>query len=79
VKQKNISKLRGKNATVPEEQWDGVLQYLLRGISQHGDPTQMAVMEGIEAIARVDSNAMVIVIQKRIEGITVKHIGLHIM
>jgi hypothetical protein len=39
----------------------------------------MAVMEGIEAIARVDSNAMVIVIQKRIEGITVKHIGLHIM
>ncbi len=73
MKQKNTSKLRAKNTTIPEDRWDGVLQYLLRGTRQHGDPAQMEFMQGVEAIARVDSDAIVIVIQKRVEGITVKH------
>lgn len=65
MKSKNTSKLRAKSNQETQEEWDNLLREVLLG-KKLDTPTL-----GVETLAKVDDDSIVIAIQKRIEGITV--------
>ncbi len=61
--------LRGKTSKISEDEWETILEGLLLGTKP--DLEHAKVTEGVEAVAKVGEEEIVITIQKRIEGITV--------
>lgn len=65
MKGKNTAKLRAKSNQETQEEWDNLLREVLLG------KKQATATLGVEALAQVDDDSIIITIQKRIEGITV--------
>ncbi|KUJ09091.1 uncharacterized protein LY89DRAFT_741387 [Mollisia scopiformis] len=61
-------KLRHKTSKLNEAQWDYVLSVILLGAAQgEEDP---ALLEDVEAVAKVEEDTLVVIIRRTIEGIT---------
>lgn len=68
MKHSQILKLN-RSSAINQAQWDELLLAILFGEDEGN------VTEDIEAIASVDDSSMTIIIQKKIEGITVRTLG----
>jgi hypothetical protein len=65
VKHNQTSSLKENKSTINQEQWERVLSTVLLGTAPGEGQT------GTEAVAKVDESAINILIQRRVEGITV--------
>ncbi len=70
MKNSQTSKFKAKSNTSTQEEWETILREIFLGTKPE---TQVAINEGVEAVAKVESGgeSMTITIQKRVEGITV--------
>lgn len=71
VKHSKISDLKSNNSPCSQDDWEDLLLSIFRGVT----PEKADLLEGIETIAKVERKAvsLTIIVQKRIEGITVRH------
>jgi hypothetical protein len=69
VKHSKISDLKSKNESCSQDDWEDILLSVFRGTT----PAKEDLVQGVETIAKVERKAvsLTIIIQKRIEGITV--------
>jgi hypothetical protein len=68
-------KLRDKKSNLNQDQWEKVLSVFLLGVAGQKEPL---FLDGVELVADVEEAISTnIVIRKRVEGITVRHIHSH--
>lgn len=68
MKHNQTSSLKENKSSINQEQWEGILSTVLLGTAPEEG---QAATEGIEAVAKADESAINILIQRRVEGITV--------
>lgn len=66
-----------KKSKLNQHQWEKVLSIILLGVAR--DQEESSLMEDVEAVAKVeeDDSKLTILIRRKIEGITVRHIHLY--